>query len=97
MSSIRCLYLFSEKLKIIVKIALQFTLLMIYYDCKKEEVAIMAIRARTFCVNKGTSAEFWILLCVDRNGDEWVSHAAPNKWKTEKGAIRWAKNHGYEI
>lgn len=23
--------------------------------------------------------------------------SAPNNWKTEKGALRWALNHGYKI
>ena len=30
-----------------------------------------------------------------KSGD--VLHYAPNNWKTEKGALNWAKKNGYKI
>lgn len=55
------------------------------------------MKVKTFCINEGTTTERYILICVDTDGEEWVMHYAPNNWKTEKGALRYATKRGYEI
>ena len=50
-----------------------------------------------FCINKGMTTEHYILMCVDSDGEEWVMNYAPNNWKTEKGALRYAAKRGLEI
>lgn len=48
----------------------------------------------TYCINKGQPSQFFGLKNADEN---YVLSYAPNNWKTEQGAIRWAKKHGYEV
>ena len=48
----------------------------------------------TYVINKGTSNQYYGLKNAKENT---VLHYAPNNWKTEKGAINWAKKKGYEI
>ena len=48
----------------------------------------------TYVINKGTPAQYFGLKNADENT---VLYTAPNKWKTEKSALNWAKKHGYEI
>lgn len=55
------------------------------------------MKVKTFCINKGTTTEHYILICVDIDGSEWVMNYAPNNWKTEKGALRYATKRGYAI
>lgn len=45
-----------------------------------------------YCINKGTNAERFGL----ENAEIGVLHA-PNNWKTEAGARRWAEKHGYKV
>ena len=52
------------------------------------------MKVTTFIINKGTSSQYYGLKNVNENR---VLHYAPNKWKTEKGALNWAKKHGLEI
>ena len=49
---------------------------------------------KTYCINKGTSNEYYGLINVS---DNHVLYSAPNNWKTERGARRWAEKHGFEI
>lgn len=52
------------------------------------------IKVTTYCVNRGTPSEYYGLKNAEENQ---VLYYAPNNWKTEKGALNWAKKHGYEI
>ena len=52
------------------------------------------MKVKTYCINKGTASQYFGL--KDAN-DNHVLYGAPNNWKTEKGAINWAKKHGFEI
>lgn len=52
------------------------------------------MKVTTYCINKGTASQYFGLKDVDENR---VLYGAPNNWKTEKGAIRWAEKHGYEV
>lgn len=55
------------------------------------------MKVTTYCINKGTNTEHYILMCIDSDGETWVMNYAPNNWKTEKGALRYAEKRGYEI
>lgn len=52
------------------------------------------LKVTTFCINKGQPTQYFGLKTVEH---DWVLFSAPNNWKTEKGALNWAKKHGYEI
>lgn len=52
------------------------------------------MKVTTYCINKGTTSEYYGLKNADENT---VLHYAPNNWKTEKGAIRWAIKNGFEV
>lgn len=54
------------------------------------------MKAKVYIINKNQCGQYFGLLFWD--GEEWrVSYIAPNNWKTEKGAKKWALNHGYEF
>lgn len=53
-----------------------------------------SIKVEAHLLGEGQPDQYYIL-CNKRTKD--VVHYAPNKWKTEKGALTWAKNHGYRI
>lgn len=52
------------------------------------------LKVTTYCVNKGRKSQYFGLKTVN---DRQVLYSAPNHWKTEAGAIRWALNHGYSV
>lgn len=52
------------------------------------------MKVTTYCINEGKSAQYYGLKNAEENQ---VLLCAPNNWRTEKSAINWAKNHGYEI
>ena len=52
------------------------------------------MRVTTYCINKGTSSQYFGLKNADEN---YVLYGAPNNWKTEKGAIRWAEKNGLKV
>lgn len=52
------------------------------------------MKVKTYCINRGTPSEFYGLKNAE---DNMVLYAAPNNWKTEKGAERWAQKHGYNL
>lgn len=54
----------------------------------------MKLEVTTYCINKGQPSQYFGLKNAKENQ---VLHAAPNNWKTEKGALNWAKKHGFEI
>lgn len=47
-----------------------------------------------YCINKGTTSEYYGLKNAEENT---IIYAAPNNWKTARGAANWAKKHGFEI
>lgn len=55
------------------------------------------MKVKTYVINQGTKSQYFGLVAIDKDGEELVMYSAPNNWKTEKGAINWAKKHGYEI
>ena len=52
------------------------------------------MKVTTYCINKGTSSQYYGLKNAEENQ---VLYCAPNNWKTEMGALNWAKKHGFEI
>lgn len=51
------------------------------------------MKVTTYCINKGTASQYFGLKNAEENT---ALHYTPI-WKTEKGAIRWAIKHGFEI
>ena len=49
---------------------------------------------KVYCINKGTAAQYFGLKNAKENQ---VLYSAPNNWKTEAGAIRWAYKHGFVV
>ena len=49
---------------------------------------------KPYCINKGTASQYYGLKDANENR---VLLGAPNNWKTEKGAINWAKKHGFKV
>lgn len=52
------------------------------------------MKVTTYCINKGQPTQYFGLKTID---DNQVIRFAPNNWKTEKGALRWAVKNGYEV
>lgn len=52
------------------------------------------MKVTTYIINNGQLNQYYGLKTVQENQ---VLYAAPNNWKTKKGALNWAKKHGYEI
>lgn len=52
------------------------------------------MEVKTYCINKGTTAQYYALINAE---DDSVLHYAPNNWRTEEGAKRWARKHGYTV
>ena len=52
------------------------------------------MKVKTYCINKGQNTQYFGLMNAE---DGTVLYYAPNYWKTEKGAYRWAKKHGYIV
>jgi hypothetical protein len=52
------------------------------------------MKVTTYCINKGQPSQHFGLKNADENQ---VLLGAPNNWKTEKGAINWAKKNGFEV
>ena len=55
------------------------------------------LKVKTDCFNKGCPSQFFVLVTEEDKGHPEVLHYAPNNWKTERGALNWAKKHGYEV
>lgn len=53
-----------------------------------------AIEVTTYVINEGTSSQYYGLKTIE---DNQVLTFAPNNWKTEKGALNWAKKHGCTV
>lgn len=52
------------------------------------------MKVTTYCINKGQKTQYFGLCNAE---DGTPLHYAPNNWKTVKGALKWARNHNYEI
>ena len=52
------------------------------------------IKVTTYIINKGQNTQYYGLKNTNNNK---VLHYAPNNWKTEKGALNWAKKNGYDV
>ena len=52
------------------------------------------MKVTTYCINKGNASQYFGLKNAEENA---VLYFAPNNWKTEKGAINWAKKHGFQV
>lgn len=52
------------------------------------------MRVTVYCINKGTSSQYFGLMNAD---ERTVIYYAPNNWRTFKGAVKWATNHGFEV
>ena len=61
---------------------------------KKTVKASSSLKVKPYVINKGQSGEYYGLKNAE---DNQVLHSAPNNWKSEKGAINWAKKKGYEV
>ena len=51
---------------------------------------------QTVCVYPGTDSQYFGLM-TGEGKDRWWLRVAPNNWKTEKGAINWARRNGYNV
>jgi len=52
------------------------------------------MKVTTYIINKDQPTQYYGL----KNAEEGtILYYAPNNWKTEKGALRWAVKHGYSI
>lgn len=60
----------------------------------REGKKMMEIKVTTYCINKGQPGQYFGLKNAE-TGD--VLYYAPNNWKTEKGAMRWAVRNGYNF
>lgn len=52
------------------------------------------MKVTTYIINKGQSTQYFGLKNAE---DNQVLYGAPNNWKTEKGAIRWAEKNGLVV
>ena len=48
----------------------------------------------TYCIHQGTPSQYYGLKNAEENT---VLHFAPNNWKTEAGAKRWAQRNGFTV
>ena len=60
----------------------------------KEKGREAKMKVKTYCINKGTASQYFGLENAEENQ---VLHSAPNNWKTERGAERWAVKHGFTL
>lgn len=61
---------------------------------KKSVKASSSLKVKPYVINKGQSGEYYGLKNAE---DNQVLRSAPNNWKSERGAINWAKKKGYEV
>lgn len=52
------------------------------------------MKVTVYCINKGTTAQYFGL---KNAGENTVLYSAPNNWKTEAGARRWAEKHNFKV
>lgn len=69
----------------------------LYIETNKEyklQERILTMKVTTYIINEGQSTQYFGLKNADENT---VIYFAPNNWRTEKGALNWARKHGFEI
>lgn len=54
------------------------------------------LQVKVYCINRNQPGQYFGLKLAEQ-GNEQVLPYAPNNWKTERGAVNWAKRHGYEV
>lgn len=52
------------------------------------------MKVTTYIINRGQPTQYYGLKNAE---DNQVLYYAPNNWKTEKGAIRWAEKQGLVV
>lgn len=52
------------------------------------------MKVTTYVINKGQPTQYFGLKYTEENT---IIYSAPNNWRTEKGALNWARKHGFEI
>lgn len=52
------------------------------------------MKVKVYCINKGTKSQYFGLKDASEG---FIIPYAPNNWKTERGAMNWAKKNGYEV
>ena len=52
------------------------------------------MKVTTYCINKGQPTQYFGLKNAEENT---VLYGAPNNWRTEKGALNWAKKNGLQV
>ena len=52
------------------------------------------MKVTTYIINEGHPSQYYGLVNAETGN---VLHYAPNNWKTKKGALNWARKHGYEV
>lgn len=52
------------------------------------------MKVKIYVINEGTSSQYFGLKKAEENT---VLYAAPNNWKTKRGAANWAMKHGFEV
>ena len=53
-----------------------------------------SLEVTTYCINEGTPSQHFILKTTETDNSQVLQYA-PNNWKTEKGALKWAKKNGF--
>ena len=52
------------------------------------------MKVKTGTINTNKPTQYFILKDAE---DGRVLYSAPNNWKTERGAVRWAEKNGLEV
>ena len=52
------------------------------------------MKVTTYIINEGQPTPYFGLKDAEENT---VIYSAPNNWRTEKGALNWARKHSFEI
>lgn len=55
-----------------------------------------SLKVKVYTINKGQPSQYYGLKLAEK-GNEQILPYAPNNWKTQKGALDYAKNKGYTV
>lgn len=90
--------IFQKNQKSFIKVLTNKAFYVIIYPQQRttppQRKGVYIMKVTTYCINKGQKTQYFGLKAVESNQ---VLYYAPNNWKTEKGAINWAKKHGYTV
>ena len=53
------------------------------------------MKVKAVCINKNQAGQFFMLFNAKDNCP--LYYTINRKWKTEKGALNWARNNGYLV